>query len=1164
MNPILLRSFVLIVSTVLFVPVLLGQNSGYREYQTETNSAAFQPGIEREPLALHEEIYTEDVSGKTADILDQVIDIDIHDSSIEDALNTLSERMNLKLMYSSKLLPRDQRVTLRSDGITFYNAMWTLLEGTDLQFAISQNRQLILLRNRSSQVKAGLIEVFQQDVSGQVIDAATGDPLPGVNVAIEGTTRGTATDQNGEYTLTVPDGDAVLVFSFIGYATQAIPVAAQEVIDVSLEQDFGRLDEVIVVGYGTVERSDLTGSVDRISADQFQNQSISQVSDMLAGTVAGFHANQGTSAAGGSSLEIRGPTSLTAGTSPMIVLDGVVFNGSLRDINPRDIATVDILKDASSAAVFGAKAASGVILITTSKGSIGRPTINLTSTIGRTEVTRRDYGPRSPEEYIQFRTDYFRTVPTDFPDYHYLNPEDLPEGITIEDWRATVGSAHSDDTVEWLNRLNFYGGEIDNYLAGTSTDWFSEVMPPGLRSDMDLSISGGTEDARYYWSLNRLDNEGIIKGDQFSTIRTRLNVDFQVVDWLKAGMNAQYANRDESVVTANLGQALMVTPYGQIYRQDGSLEWFPGGSENAQNPLINTLGQDRDRKINSIFGSLFAELSLPFGINHRVSFQPRFQSIRDYSYWSPETITGGRSYEDGRASRSDYEGFEWMIDNLLTWNRDFGVHTLDVTLLHTAEEARTWQTSVTNNTFRPSTVLGYSGIQFGNNPNLSSNDTKVTGDGMMARVNYSLMNRYLLTASVRRDGFSAFGQENPRATFPAVAFAWQVAEESFFNVNQIDQLKLRLSWGRNGNRDIGQYAALARLSSNMFYDGTGVQMGVRTSTLPNPSLRWEETESINMGVDLTMFGGRVDLALDYYDMTTHNLLVARALPMITGFNSITTNLGELGNRGFEMTLRTVNVSNQNLNWSSTFNFSLNRNKINELYGMTGTYTLAGVQHEGEVPDFDNEWFPGRAIDAVWNYDMIGIWQEEESEEAAVYNLRPGDIKARDLDDSGTYEALDDKMFIGHTEPRYRLGLRNTFNFLGNWTADLFIRADLGHIAPFPQALAGWSTYNRRSIPKFPYWTPENRSNEWPGLSKSTQPYGGGIMVYKPASFVRIQDLSISYNLPISIAEKFQLQSLRIFGSIRNLYSFDNWDGWDPESLHDPMPRTYTLGISLSI
>ncbi len=1002
------------------------------------------------------------------------------------------------------------------------------------------------------------------DITGKIIDE-NGEPMIGVNVLVEGTTNGTSTEFDGSFQLqNVPD-DAVLVVSYIGYQTTKIVVSGRSIIDVQMQADAHTLDELVVVGYGTVKKSDLTGSVQRVDAEQFRDQAMTQLTDMLTGSVAGFNANQGTSAAGGSSLEIRGPTSLTAATDPLVVLDGVIFNGSLRDINPNDIETIDILKDASSAAVFGSKAASGVILITTTKGQKGKPTINFTTRLGLTEPTTDKYGVRGPEDYIDFRKAYYRGNVQPFPDSYWDDPNNLSEGVTLDQWRALNPNPLPDDTREYLSRLNLFPVEIETYLAGETIDWFDQTMRTGLRQEYDLSVAGGTDNSQYYWSVGYVNNEGIIRGDEFSTIRSRLNVDFQVTPWLNAGANTQYSVRDESAVTANIRGMQTTSPFARFRNEDGSLRWYPGDYVGGQNPLINTLGQDRDRKINSLFTSLYAKVTLPFGITYKISYQPRIEGIRDYNYWSPQTIVGGQTVSGGRAERTDFNRFEWMIDNLIKWNREFDKHNVDVTLLYNKEENRTWQSYAVNNTFQPSPVLGYSGLQFGINPALSTDDTKITGDAMMARVNYTFDDKYLLTASVRRDGFSAFGLNNPRATFPAVALAWKISDESFFNVGGIDQAKVRLSWGVNGNRDIGAYSSLAQLSSNQYYDGSQVQIGVFTSSLANPGLVWEETQSLNIGLDLGILENRINVSLDYYDMKTTNLLVDRTLPRVTGFENITTNIGELANKGFEMTISSVNVAAEEFSWRSTFNFSMNRNKILSLFGDQGAYTLAGESRDGELPDFENEWFPGEAIDRVWNYDITGIWQEGEREAADVFGLEPGDLKARDLDGSGTYEALEDKVFVGFEQPRARLGLRNEFSFLKNFTAAIFIRADLGHIGAFSDAIHRHSTYDRRNTAPTPYWTEQNRSNDWPRLGQNDAPYGGGIMVFKSREFVRIQDLTLNYALPVALAQRANLQRLSIFGSVRNLATFTKWPAWDPESaINAPMPRTYTMGVSLSL
>ncbi|MFC4874716.1 SusC/RagA family TonB-linked outer membrane protein [Negadavirga shengliensis] len=574
-------------------------------------------------------------------------------------------------------------------------------------------------------------------ITGQVLDATSKESLPGVNILVKGTSMGTITDVDGTYSVSVPNEDAVLIFSFVGYLAQEIKIGSQTIIDVDLVADQAQLDEVVVVGYGTVKKSDLTGSVVRVNAETFKNQSNVQLTDMLAGTVAGFNASQATSAAGGSSLEIRGPTSLGAGTEPLVVLDGVIFNGSIRDINPNDIETLDILKDASSSAVFGARAANGVILVTTTRGKTGKPSFNFTTKLGVAGPTRDDFAVRSPQGYLDFRRDYYRTLGLAQPDYHWFNPNELPEGVTLEQWRASNNNPHPDDTREWLARMNFFPVEIETYLAGETINWRDEVMKPGVRQEYDLSIGGGTEQMKYYWSLGYVDNEGIITGDKFSTLRSRLNLDFEVTDWLNLGLNTQFSSRDESVVQANLTGMYQTSPFSRMYDEDGSIRWFPHGYIGGENPLINYLGQDRFHKINSLFNTLYAEVKLPFGITFRSSFQPRMQSIRDYNYWSPETIMGGPTYAQGRATRRESSLFEWMVDNLLKWNKEIGVHNFDVTFLYNLERNRIYESIMENQTFDPSPILGYHGMQFGNDPTISTNDITYSGEGLMGRLNYT-------------------------------------------------------------------------------------------------------------------------------------------------------------------------------------------------------------------------------------------------------------------------------------------------------------------------------------------------------------------------------------------------------------------------------------------
>src|SRR5690625_2506514 len=413
------------------------------------------------------------------------VSIDVNEMHLLDLLHELAREVRVEISIQSENIS-NTKVSYTATHETIYTILDELLVEHDLEYSLHNDRKLLIIRNQLDEEE----EVFQQTVTGQVTDAATGETLPGVNIAVEGTNRGTVTDNDGEYNIQIEDTETVLNFSFIGYATQSITVGDSQTINVALEQDLGRLDEVIVVGYGTVQKSDLTGSVERVTADQFSTQNMAQITDMLTGTVAGFYAQQGTSAAGGGSMEIRGATSLLASTEPLIVLDGVIYNGSLRDINPHDVETIDILKDASSAAVYGAKSASGVVLITTTRGSTGRPVISFNSETGLTQAASH-HRPLGPEEFLKFRGDYLRTIRgfDQTPVHYYTHPDDLPADINLDEWSNYSDSPHEDHVREYLNRHLLTATEREQYMAGQPADWYDMVMDNGIRRNYNVSIA---------------------------------------------------------------------------------------------------------------------------------------------------------------------------------------------------------------------------------------------------------------------------------------------------------------------------------------------------------------------------------------------------------------------------------------------------------------------------------------------------------------------------------------------------------------------------------------------------------------------------------------------------------------------------------------------------
>lgn len=1011
------------------------------------------------------------------------------------------------------------------------------------------------------------------NVKGKVL-AESGEALPGATITIETNSNSQknslTADASGAFTLTglSASGKYNLVFEHVGYQAEtlrnySVLQGENNVLLIRMKSVNKNMDEVVVVGYGTSKKKDLTGSITRVNAARYATQASTNLSEFFTGTVAGLSANQGTTAGGGGELEIRGANSILASNSPLIVLDGVIYNGSMGDINPADVETIDILKDASAAAVYGSQSANGVIIITTKKGKKELPTIGLSVSAGYTEAAR-DYKPFGPGAYLQYRKDLFDIVKPQ-QKYYYNSPFTLPGDVSREQWRAYSNNPNANDTVEWLNRLNLNNVEIQNYRSGQTIDWYRKVMQRGLRQNYDLNFSGGGNSINYYFSTGYTKNVGIVKGDEIKVLRTRVNLDAKIADFIHTGVNAQFSSTDNGAVPVNASGIEWLSPYGSMFNDDGSLKLNPQDDAVFRNPFLDNYYKKELNRTNALFATLYTEIKLPFGFSYRISFQNRLSNTKNYQFWPSNTVTGGITHINGYGSRQDDNLYEWMVDQILRWTKTFGQHSFDATFLSNAEKLLSWSSVQTNENFQPSQNLNWHGLQFGSNPTINNDDLKRTGDALMARVNYSFADRYLLTASLRRDGFSAFGQLHPRAYFPAAAFAWRISQEPFFKVDWIDQLKLRSSWGVNGNRSVGTYAALANLDRNVYFDGTQVVTGVTNTSLANPNLKWEQTTSMNAGFDLTILKNRVNITADVYRSTTNDLLLNRQLPVIMGYQSVTTNLGEVSNKGLELTVSGIAIERDHLKWESSLNFSLNRNKIEKLWGDYIDVVENGKTIRKEVPDYANNWFPGQAIDRIWSYDIIGIWQKDQAAAARKYGLSPGDFRARDVNGDSAYRQFDDKVFLGWKNPRYQLGWRNDFTIFKNISCSFFLRADLGHKgrrADFNHTSS--NTYDRSNTWALPYWSLENPSDRYPRLNVNYNAYEGGIALYEPASFIRMQDVSVGYSFSSKTLQQVKLKQLKLFVSARNLFVITKWTGWDPESLNSPMPRTCTIGLNASL
>lgn len=1029
-------------------------------------------------------------------------------------------------------------------------------------------------------------------VTGIVKDE-TGELLPGVNIIEKGTTNGTMTDIDGNYSLSASGNNPVLIFSYVGYVSQEVTVGSSRQLDVTLREDLQSLEEVVVIGYGTARKKDLTGAISSIKAEKLEREAPRSVADLMRANSPGLSISLSPNADGESHIKIRGENTLKAGASPLLVLDGVIFNGSLTDINPIDIQTIDVLKDASSAAVYGAQAANGVIAITTKKGSMGKPTVSFNANIGWVTVADAPELLDGPG-FIKYRQDYriggstaeyLAQYPQRFDDPRTL------DGVSQLDWynydqRDPVTEVTEEQLVRsWLTRLYLKAPEIDNYLKNKTTKWDDLVFQTGLQQDYTVSISGRNEDVSYYWSLGYADREGIKVGQRYKNLRSRLNLEAKITDFLRVGFNGSFTSRDQGFLTADWEQMARISPYGSnnIHDPDSPYRKYPTEDVTPVNPFYDNLYRDRKDEYQKFNATLFAIVKLPFGIEYQVNFNP-------YYYWreyyNHESSLNEYWLHGGKSERRNDKTLSWQVDNILRWKKTFNsVHNVEVTLLQNAEQHQTWMTKAMTSNYSPSDVLGWHRVQAGTVPLVESDDKYRTGDALMARAFYSYADRYMLTASVRRDGYSAFGQKNPRATFPAVALGWVFSSEKFMERTNswLNYGKLRFSWGENGNRDIEQYQALSDMTSGAhpYIDQNGnlyISSQLYVNRMMNKELKWERTASYNLGLDFSLFNDLLSGTFEGYISETNDLLVDRELPDILGFSSVATNLGKMENKGIELSLTGNIISKENLSWSATGNFTMNRRKIKELYGdMVDVKDENGnVIGQKEADDMENRWFIGQDPDRIWDYERIGVWQIGEEEEAKKYGNLPGDFKYKDQNGDGILREEDDKVFQKYRTPRFIWSLRNDFTFYKDFSLSFLMYSHAGVYNTFNRAANASNFPDRCTEYVQPHWMPDNPTNDWGRIGSKNL---GNVYVNK--SFLRLDNITLSYNVPEKVLNKAKIQNMRVSLGVKNVAVFafnKDWFYYDPEqvryykdsdgtdnrSLVEPTPRTYTISVNFTL
>ena len=1055
-------------------------------------------------------------------------------------------------------------------------------------------------------------------VKGTVNDAL--GPVIGASIVEKGnTTNGTITDIDGNFSLKVPS-NATIVISFIGYKTQEIPVNGQTSFTVTLTEDSEMLEEVVVVGYGTMRKKDLTGSVVQINANKVADQNPTSVQDVLRGTP-GLQIGYDASAKGtDASIQLRGQNSLGTSASPMIVLDGMAFYGELSEINPDDIGQIDVLKDASSAAIYGAKAAAGVIIITTKKGKQGKPVINVGANLAvSSKSAYRDYF--GVGDYMRYREDWYMMNYTygqgadglygyyqakdgngniAYPEGYFNNPTGLSSAEQSA-WASNIGASGFGPTDGesmlslYARRLEMSNSQLvfDNFLAGRTFDWNDATFRTGFNQDYNASISGATENVNYYMSVGYVNNEGAVQGNEYHAFRSNMKINAKITDWLEFGANVNFQDRSDGDIQVSLGSnywdnnMLRNSPYASMYDEDGGYEQYPMSglpTNGGYNYYFDRQYYDLEKGytvLNTIFN---AKVTLPAGFTYQFNIAPRYQWFYDRYFMSADLPNSSASSQG--VNRGWSKSFDWNLNNTITWDRTFNdVHHFTVTLVQEAEEHLYWSDNIYARNITPSDALGFHYTAGANKEqsSFSTNDTHSTGASYLGRLFYSFNDRYMFTGTFRRDGYAGFGANNKWGNFGSVGLGWTFTEESFMESTKdwLEMGKLRLSWGTNGNREFGDvYKTLANLSlggTSMVYNSNGAAVVVNPlymDRLAAPNLQWEKTQAWNVGLDFSLFGGRLTGNMDYFYKVTTDMIMSQRLPSFSGFSSIAANLGEVQNQGFEIALNSTNIQTKDFTWTTSAGFSINKNKINHIYY---DYDENGVEKD----DTSNGWYIGQPIGTIWYYETDGVWQNtpEDIAAAALVGQKPGDPKVVNnytaddqiLEDGTRIPVYNDndKVYQGTTAPPIYWNLRNDFTLWKDLSFSFSLYSYMGHKSLsgnwLNQDNGGSQVTNAFNVPEKEYWTPDNPTNDYCRLNAVGPNTGlsGGVSKLYNRSFVRLDDITVAYTLPQAWTKKFMVDKIRLTASCKNVFTISGWEYGDPET-GGLATRTFNFGFNITL
>ena len=1035
----------------------------------------------------------------------KALNLKMSNSTVKEVLRNIEDQSEFYFMYSERLVDITREVSVNMKNAKVNEVLDKLFASTDVKYTVKDRFILLTIPEDSW---SNLTVQQQKSVSGKVTDSS-GSPLPGVTVIIKSTNIGTISDMNGNYSLSNIPENATLKFSFVGMKTQEIAIAGQTTFNVILEEEAIGIDEVVAIGYGTMRKRDLTGAVSKVDVTTKSTIPNTSVVQALQGSIAGLNVGMTTGTGSEPSYSIRGTHSLSAGGSPLIVVDGAIYNGRISDFSPGDILSVDVLKDASSAAVYGSRAANGVILITTKMGTTGSPQFRFNSYVGVNSASRMPE-MNGPEERIQTLIDVAKAKGIENP---------------------------------VVENLFFDSFELENYQKGITTNLDDIFIKTGIVQNYELSYSGRTEATSYFVSGNYLKQEGVVSADNYQRYGLRINLENTITDWLKLGIKSNFTTNDYSGVGINHIDFGFVSPYSRLYDDNGKEIRYPVGDMMFPNPLEKNRIQDLNMSY-SLLGITYAELSAPFlkGLKYKINFSQNKRWTDQANFYGFDTYTG--IDKKGYGTRTKNDSYNYMLDNIVTYDNTFKKHYINATLLYSREHSEFSNFSGTSTEFG-NDLLGYNYLSAGKTQTIATSASDNNSLSQMARLHYIYNDKYMANFTIRRDGYSAFGNNKKFGVFPSAAIAYVVSNEDFMKrFGFIDNLKFRLSYGKNGNQAIGSYSTLARVGFSKYWDGQGTATTQYVSSMANADLGWETSTVTNFGMDFGILQNHLSGTIDYYQTKSSDLLLTKLITEMTGFGSIWANIGEMKNNGLEITLNSINIKKPNLLWTSDLVFSRSRDQITHLYG-------TDVNKDGkEDDDKQNRWFIGEPVGIFYGYQKDGVWQLSDQQSGNIPSgYKPGDFRIKDVNNDGKIDQIDAEEVYAYSSPNFRISLSNNLKYKklslsvmlnSVWGGNGYYMGNNSLNAQGTSSFL-WSP-ERANIPKIPYWTPTNPSTEYPSVNYSN-PFN--VSYLKDRTFIRLQDVSLSYDLSGYIKGT---SSLRAYVSGKNLYVWTKeWYGYDPET-----------------